>query len=78
MIADGRIHLAEIDEQVVHCLDAADGRMAWRFQAAPVDRDELLATRDAMTARGPDGSGLWIASDHSIGLGHRRHDYRHQ
>ncbi|HXV76598.1 MAG TPA: asparagine synthase (glutamine-hydrolyzing) [Candidatus Polarisedimenticolaceae bacterium] len=41
-------------------------------RAAPVDREELLTTRDRMAARGPDGSGLWIADDRTIGLGHRR------
>jgi asparagine synthase (glutamine-hydrolysing) len=27
---------------------------------------------DAMSARGPDGSGLWISPDRSVGLAHRR------
>ena len=40
--------------------------------AAPVDPEELLTIRDAMAARGPDGSGLWIAEDRRLGLGHRR------
>jgi len=40
--------------------------------AAPVDREELLRSRDHMTARGPDGSGLWISSDQGVGLAHRR------
>ncbi|MGB0671623.1 MAG: asparagine synthetase B family protein, partial [Rhodospirillales bacterium] len=40
--------------------------------AAPVSRDELLAIRDRMTARGPDGAGLWMAEDGRVGLGHRR------
>ena len=39
---------------------------------APVDRDELVRTRDSMTPRGPDDSGAWIADDCSVGLGHRR------
>lgn len=34
--------------------------------------NELLATRDAMTARGPDGAGLWWNKDRRLGLGHRR------
>jgi asparagine synthase (glutamine-hydrolysing) len=33
---------------------------------------ELLATRDAMRARGPDGSGAWWSADRHCGLGHRR------
>ena len=40
--------------------------------APPVDRDELLRTRDAMTARGPDGCGAWIADDGRMGLASRR------
>lgn len=40
--------------------------------ASGVDRGELLAVRDAMQARGPDGAGLWISPDRRVGLGHRR------
>lgn len=40
--------------------------------APPVDRDEVLRTRETMQSRGPDGSGLWFAEDGSVGLGHRR------
>jgi asparagine synthase (glutamine-hydrolysing) len=40
--------------------------------AAPVDRDELLAIRDRMIHRGPDGAGLYISEDRRLGLGHRR------
>jgi len=38
---------------------------------APSER-ELLAVRDAMAARGPDGSGLWWSDDRRCGFGHRR------
>jgi asparagine synthase (glutamine-hydrolysing) len=38
----------------------------------PVDADELIAMRDAMIARGPDGCGTWISEDGRAGLGHRR------
>jgi asparagine synthase (glutamine-hydrolysing) len=37
----------------------------------PTDQ-ELLATRDAMQARGPDGAGIWWDSDRRCGLAHRR------
>ncbi len=37
-----------------------------------VDRDELLATRDYMHNRGPDGEGLWVSDCGRVGLGHRR------
>ena len=33
---------------------------------------ELISTRDAMRARGPDGAGSWWSSDRHCGLGHRR------
>ena len=32
----------------------------------------LARMRETMTHRGPDGAGLWIASDGRVGLGHRR------
>src|SRR5438093_9360572 len=38
----------------------------------PVLESELLAIRDRMTSRGPDGAGLWISEDTRIGLAHRR------
>lgn len=40
--------------------------------SGPVSREELVAVRDAMTPRGPDGAGLWISNDGRIGLAHRR------
>ena len=41
--------------------------------AAPaIDRDELLRTRDAMAARGPDGAGAWISGDGRVALASRR------
>src|SRR4051812_37101038 len=38
--------------------------------AAPVKEGELRRFTDALTHRGPDGSGIWC--DGNIGLGHRR------
>jgi asparagine synthase (glutamine-hydrolysing) len=32
----------------------------------------LIAMRDAMAHRGPDGAGVWVADDGSVGLAHRR------
>lgn len=40
--------------------------------APPIDRDELLRTRDAMAARGPDGFGAWISPDRQVALASRR------
>lgn len=46
--------------------------IGYAVDAPPVERDELLAIRDAMAARGPDGAGLWISPDARVGLAHRR------
>ena len=45
---------------------------AYERGAPPVRREELVAIRDAMTARGPDGAGLWLDADERVGLAHRR------
>src|SRR5439155_8206043 len=37
-----------------------------------VAESELLAIRDRMTSRGPDGAGIWISKDRLVGLAHRR------
>jgi len=37
-----------------------------------VDEARLIAMRDTLVHRGPDGAGLWISGDGRIGLGHRR------
>jgi asparagine synthase (glutamine-hydrolysing) len=37
-----------------------------------IDRDELVAIRDRMAKRGPDGYGAWYSPDNRVGLGHRR------
>ncbi|ARJ66562.1 asparagine synthase (glutamine-hydrolyzing) [Magnetospirillum sp. ME-1] len=44
--------------------------LAYGAEAPPPDRAELLAVRDAMVPRGPDGAGLWL--DGRVGLAHRR------
>ncbi len=49
-----------------------NGIFAYHYAANPVDRSELLRTRDHMAARGPDGKGEWIANDGRVGFGHRR------
>ena len=49
-----------------------NGIFAYNPSAGPPRREELLATRDAMTARGPDGAGEWWSAERRLGLGHRR------
>jgi asparagine synthase (glutamine-hydrolysing) len=41
-------------------------------RAAAIDPAEVVAIRDAMASRGPDGKGLWLSPDQRVGLGHRR------
>jgi asparagine synthase (glutamine-hydrolysing) len=48
------------------------GHYAYSSDAPPVDREALLRTRDSMTARGPDGAGIWFSGDGKLGLAHRR------
>ena len=45
---------------------------AYSSAVPPVDEAELLRMRDQMTARGPDGTGLWFSDDRRVGLAHRR------
>jgi asparagine synthase (glutamine-hydrolysing) len=40
--------------------------------APPIDRGELLRTREAMTARGPDGCGAWFSDNGRVALASRR------
>jgi asparagine synthase (glutamine-hydrolysing) len=49
-----------------------NGIFAFGGGAAAPDRTELMATREQMRARGPDGAGEWWSADRRIGLGHRR------
>lgn len=46
--------------------------VGYAADAPSIDRGELLAIRDAMAARGPDGAGLWTSPDGRVGLAHRR------
>ena len=48
------------------------GTFAYHPAANAIDKPELMAMRDHMAARGPDGAGEWLAADGRIGLGHRR------
>lgn len=48
------------------------GIYSYNDLAPPVDRAELLRTREHMAKRGPDGAGLWMSPDRRIGFAHRR------
>ena len=49
-----------------------NGIFAYHSAASAPKESELLATREAMRNRGPDGSGAWWSGDRRCGLGHRR------
>lgn len=49
-----------------------NGIFAFHVAASLPKEQELIATRDAMHARGPDGAGAWWSADRRLGLGHRR------
>lgn len=43
----------------------------WNFRGS-VDPALLVAMRDRMVHRGPDGSGAWVSPSRAVGLAHRR------
>jgi asparagine synthase (glutamine-hydrolysing) len=45
---------------------------AYARDAAPVDTEELLRSRECMRSRGPDAADAWVSEDRRVGLGHRR------
>jgi len=45
---------------------------AYHDAAPPVDREELIATRECLLSRGPDAGDAWVSADGRVGLGHRR------
>lgn len=49
-----------------------NGIVAYNSSAPEPSRAELLATRDHMAARGPDGVGEWWSDNRRAALGHRR------
>jgi len=48
------------------------GLYAFNPSVPSVDRAELRAIRDHMTARGPDGHGEWFSDNGRVAFGHRR------
>ena len=49
-----------------------NGVFAYGATAPRPSEGELIAVRDAMAARGPDGAGLWWSEGRRCGFGHRR------
>ncbi len=49
-----------------------NGIFAYGANAPKPSTAELIASRDAMAARGPDGAGQWQSKDQRCLLGHRR------
>ncbi|QNA83249.1 asparagine synthase (glutamine-hydrolyzing) [Sphingomonas sp. So64.6b] len=49
-----------------------NGIFAYRSNAPAPTREEVVAVRDVMASRGPDGAGLWASEDGRCVLGHRR------
>jgi len=49
-----------------------NGIFAYAAGAPRVSREELLATRECMHARGPDAGDAWLSGDGRVGFGHRR------
>lgn len=48
------------------------GYAAYADHYDPPGEEILIAIRDHMAARGPDGKGLWLSRDRRVGLAHRR------
>src|SRR5512139_1061909 len=44
----------------------------YSFQGQPIESDKRATMRYTMTHRGPDGAGLWVSADRTVGLAHRR------
>src|SRR5262249_24232896 len=47
-----------------------NGIFACHYAANPLEREELLRTRDYMAMREPDGRGEWLSADGRVGFGH--------
>ncbi len=48
------------------------GIFSYDLSARSISSEELLRIRDKMINRGPDGEGVWLSEDKTIGLAHRR------
>ena len=45
---------------------------SYKSESPLVDDEELYRIREAMVSRGPDGKGIWISDNCTIGMAHRR------
>lgn len=48
------------------------GALVLKGSSFAVTEPYIVAMRDTMAHRGPDGSGVWLSRDGRVGLGHRR------
>jgi asparagine synthase (glutamine-hydrolysing) len=64
------VGLAQAEARLTVC--GINGIFAYHPAAGMPDRSELLATRDYMQLRGPDGAGVWWSQEGRLGFGHRR------
>ncbi len=49
-----------------------NGALAFSATEFEVTPSYVVAMRDVMSHRGPDGAGVWVSPDGRVGLGHRR------
>lgn len=49
-----------------------NGIFRYGVETPKIDIEQIIATRDSMYNRGPDGAGLWLSDCGSVGFGHRR------
>jgi asparagine synthase (glutamine-hydrolysing) len=66
----GRAQQSEPEVSGIMC--GVNGIFAYNAAASMPEDSELLATRNAMQKRGPDGAGIWWSEDRRCGFGHRR------
>ncbi|MEP6915549.1 MAG: asparagine synthase (glutamine-hydrolyzing) [Acidobacteriota bacterium] len=48
------------------------GAMVFESSGFRLDPGRIVRMRDTMVHRGPDGAGVWVSPDRTVGLGHRR------
>lgn len=48
------------------------GALSFKTSNFTITEPYIIAMRDTMQHRGPDGAGVWVSDDGRVGLGHRR------